>query len=99
MQIDKNKILERANQICKETLMGTLNMEFIDLGEDYITCKMPVDPSVHQPDGVLHGGATVALAESVGSFASRIFLDDPEITVRGIEISANHLKSVRSGEI
>ena len=60
---------------------------------------MPVDSSVHQPDGVLHGGATVALAESVGSFASRIFLDDPEITVRGIEISANHLKSIRSGEV
>jgi uncharacterized protein (TIGR00369 family) len=99
MQIDKNKILERANHVCKETLMGTLNMEFVDLGEDFITCKMPVDSSVHQPDGVLHGGATVALAESVGSFASRIFLDDPEITVRGIEISANHLKSIRSGEV
>ena len=99
MQIDKNKILKRANHVCKETLMGTLNMEFVDLGEDFITCKMPVHPSVHQPDGVLHGGATVALAESVGSFASRIFLDDPEITVRGIEISANHLKSVRSGEV
>ncbi|HJN53856.1 MAG TPA: PaaI family thioesterase [Flavobacteriaceae bacterium] len=99
MQIDKNKILERANHAIKETLMSTLNMEFVDVGEDYITCKMPVNSRVHQPDGVLHGGATVALAESVGSFASKFFLDDPETTIRGIEISANHLKSIISGEV
>ncbi len=99
MQIDKNKILEQANHAIKETLMSTLNMEFVDVGEDYITCKMPVNSRVHQPDGVLHGGATVALAESVGSFASKFFLDDPETTIRGIEISANHLKSIRSGEV
>ncbi len=99
MQIDKNKILEQANHAIKETLMSTLNMEFVDVGEDYITCKMPVNSRVHQPDGVLHGGATVALAESVGSFASKFFLDDPETTIRGIEISANHLKSIISGEV
>ena len=99
MQIDKNKILERANHAIKETLMSTLNMEFVDVGEDYITCKMPVNSRVHQPDGVLHGGATIALAESVGSIAAKFFLDDPEISIRGIEISANHLKSIRSGEV
>ena len=68
---DKNKILKQANDACKETLMGTLDMEFVDIGKDYITCKMPVNNRVHQPDGILHGGATLALAESVGSFASR----------------------------
>ena len=99
MQIDKNKILEQANHAIKETLMSTLNMEFVDVGEDYITCKMPVNSTVHQPDGVLHGGATIALAESVGSIAAKFFLDDPEISIRGIEISANHLKSIRSGEV
>jgi len=99
MQIDKNKILEQANHAIKETLMSTLNMEFVDVGEDYITCKMPVNSRVHQPDGVLHGGATIALAESVGSIAAKFFLDDPEISIRGIEISANHLKSIRSGEV
>ncbi len=99
MQIDKNKILEQANHAIKETLMSTLNMEFVDVGEDYITCKMPVSSRVHQPDGVLHGGATIALAESVGSIAAKFFLDDPEISIRGIEISANHLKSIRSGEV
>jgi len=52
---------------------------------------------VHQPDGILHGGATVALAETVGSFASHIFLDTDAFFVRGIDISAKHVKSVRDG--
>ena len=99
MKTDKNKILKRANDACKETLMGTLNMEFVDIGEDYITCKMPVNHKVHQPDGILHGGATLALAESVGSFASRFFINDPEVIVRGIELSANHLKSISKGDV
>ena len=60
---------------------------------------MPVNPTVHQPDGVLHGGAMVALAESVGSMASYIFLDAQKFAIRGIEISANHVKSVREGEV
>ena len=60
---------------------------------------MPVNSKVHQPDGILHGGATVALAESVGSFASRVFINDPEVIVRGIEISANHVKSVKDGYV
>jgi uncharacterized protein (TIGR00369 family) len=58
---------------------------------------MPVTPKHHQPDGVLHGGASVALAESVGSMASFIFLDGEHFYIRGIEISANHVKSVKSG--
>ncbi len=58
---------------------------------------MPVASKVHQPDGVLHGGATVALAESVGSVASHIFLDAEETYIRGIEISANHVKSIKEG--
>ena len=60
---------------------------------------MPVNSRVHQPDGVLHGGATAALAESVGSFAAHIFLNLNEVFVRGIEISANHLKSVTEGYV
>ena len=99
MQKDKSKIIEQANLISIDTLMGTLDMEFIDIGEDYITCKMPVNNKVYQPDGILHGGATLALAESVGSFASRFFINDPEVTVRGIELSANHLKSISKGDV
>ncbi|MBK5192024.1 MAG: hotdog fold thioesterase, partial [Flavobacteriaceae bacterium] len=94
----KEEILAKCNAMCKNTLMETLNIEFIDIGEDFVTARMPVNSKVHQPDGVLHGGATVALAESVGSVASQIFLDSSEFFIRGIEISANHLKSIREGE-
>lgn len=77
--------------------METLEIEFIDAGNDFLMAKMPVTTKVHQPDGVLHGGANVALAESVGSAASFLFLDGNKYIVRGIEISANHVKSVREG--
>jgi|SRR5690554_2198880 len=95
----REKILKICNESSKGTLMETLGMEFIEVGENFLVAKMPVTSKVYQPDGVLHGGATVALAESVGSAASYIFLDGKEFIVRGLEISANHVKSVREGEI
>jgi len=79
--------------------METLEMSFIDIGENFLTAKMPVNSRVFQPDGVLHGGATVALAESVGSAASYLSVDREKQMVRGIVISANHLKSVTEGFI
>ena len=88
-----------CNEMSKNTLMATLEMEFIDAGEDFLTAKMPVNPRVHQPMGLLHGGASVALAESVGSAASMIFVNPEKQEVRGIEISANHLRSKREGII
>lgn len=99
MQLSKEDVLFEANRACKNTLMETLQIEFVDFGEDFVTAKMPVNSRVYQPDGVLHGGATVALAESVGSFAAHIFMNLDEVFVRGIEISANHLKSVREGNV
>ncbi|WP_224490300.1 PaaI family thioesterase [Robertkochia flava] len=96
---DKEKMLARCNAITKNTLMETLNITYTDIGEDYLTARMPVDEKVHQPDGVLHGGATVALAESVGSAASLIFLDNEKVFIRGVEIAANHVSSVRSGYV
>ncbi|WP_298476352.1 hotdog fold thioesterase [uncultured Maribacter sp.] len=93
----KNKILKICNESSKNTLMETLEIEYIDVGEDFLIAKMPVTSKVHQPDGVLHGGATAALAESVGSTASYVFLDGQNFFVRGIEISANHVKSVKEG--
>ena len=97
MSLTKEVVLQRANAACKNTLMETLNIEVVDYGENFLTARMPVTPKVHQPDGVLHGGATAALAESVGSFASHIFTDTENLFVRGLEITANHLKSVKSG--
>ena len=72
---------------------------YTDVGEDFLVADMPVTPKVHQPEGVLHGGATVALAESVGSAASFIFLNGQEVVVRGLEISANHIKSKSKGMV
>ncbi len=99
MQFDKEAILEICNKFSKSTLMETLQIEYVDAGEDFLTAKMPVNPSVHQPMGILHGGASVALAESVGSAASHIFIDTEKFVVKGLEISANHLKSKREGEV
>ena len=97
LKMKKEQILSITNEICKNTLMETLMIEFIDAGENFLKARMPVNNKVHQPDGVLHGGATAALAESVGSAAVFILNKDPNIQVRGIEITANHLKSVSKG--
>lgn len=97
MKNRKEVILSRCNAMCKNTLMETLEIEFIDATEDTLTAKMPVNARVHQPDGVLHGGASVALAESIGSAGAFVFLDADEVNIRGIEISANHVKSIKEG--
>lgn len=85
------------NNISKNTLMETLDIRFTEIGTDFVKATMPVNSRVHQPMGLLHGGATVALAESVGSVASYLFLNSDQFEVRGIEISANHLKSKKEG--
>lgn len=95
----KEEMLELSKKVCKNTLMETLEIEFTEIGDDYLIAKMPVTSRVHQPDGVLHGGASVALAESVGSMASYVFLDTEKFYIRGIEISANHLKSISEGVV
>src|SRR5690606_10952078 len=97
MSLTKEIIIAKANAASKNTLMETLQIEVVDYGDDFLVARMPVTSRVHQPDGVLHGGATAALAESVGSFASHIFIDTEKFFVRGPEITANHIKSVNDG--
>lgn len=97
MQPTREDVITKANKVCKNTLMETLQIEIVDYGTDFLIARMPVNSRVHQPDGILHGGATVALAESVGSFAAHIFIDTEAFFVRGLEISANHLKSIKEG--
>ncbi len=77
--------------------METLDIKYIEIGDDYLVASMPVNKRVHQPMGLLHGGATVSLAESVGSMASHLFIDRNKYEARGIEIAANHVKSKKSG--
>ena len=99
--ISKQEVLDRCNSRKKGTLMETLDITFVDVDfeDQSITAKMPVTQSVHQPDGVLHGGATAALIETVGSVAVFVFKQTENLLVRGIEISANHLKSIREGDV
>ena len=99
MKYTKDEILAISKKMCKNTLMETLEIEFIEVGDDFLIARMPVTPRVHQPDGVLHGGASVALAESVGSAGAYFFLNSKDIVIRGIEIAANHVKSVRDGYV
>lgn len=96
---NKETLLEQCNLMCKNTLMETLGISFIDYSANSLTARMPVNAKVHQPDGVLHGGASVALAESVGSAGAFLFLDTKNSVVRGIEIAANHIKSVKEGYV
>lgn len=97
MKNTKEELLRKCNAICKNTLMETLEITFIDVTDSTLVAKMPVNKRVHQPDGVLHGGASVALAESVGSAAAIVFLGAKDVSLRGLEISANHVKSVKDG--
>ena len=96
---DRDTMLQLCNEWSKNTLMNTLDIVYTDAGEDFLTATMPVNPRVHQPMGLLHGGATVALAESVGSAASLLFINAEKQEARGIEISANHLRSKREGTV
>ena len=95
--MNQSKILEKINKMSSNTLMETLKITFTEIGDNYVVCKMPVTSEVHQPSGILHGGATAALVETVGSFASRYFIKNKDLSIRGIEISTNHVRSVSEG--
>jgi 1,4-dihydroxy-2-naphthoyl-CoA hydrolase len=91
--------LETLNAGGKGTLMGPLGIEFTEIGEDFVRGTMPVDARTHQPYGLLHGGASVALAETLGSMGANMCVDSTRYLCVGQEINANHLKSVRSGRV
>ncbi|PHR13064.1 MULTISPECIES: PaaI family thioesterase [Aequorivita] len=99
MKYTNDEILAACNKMCQNTLMETLGIEFTEVGDNFLVARMPVTTRVHQPDGVLHGGASVALAESVGSAAAFMFLNAKDVVIRGIEIAANHVKSVSDGYV
>lgn len=91
--------IEGINQFSQDTMVEHLGIEIIELGSDYIIGKMPVDQRTHQPLGMLHGGASVALAETLGSIASTLTVNQKLQYCVGLEINANHIKSVRSGYV
>ena len=97
--MDTESLLAAFNARNKNTLMETLDIEYVAIGDDFLTAKMPVSPKVHQPYGQLHGGATAALAETVGSAASNFFIDNKNQFINGIQLSINHIKSKREGTV
>ncbi|GAB2802703.1 hotdog fold thioesterase [Dyella kyungheensis] len=88
--------LERINGWSANTMMETLGIRFTEIGDDWLRGTMPVDHRTHQPYGLLHGGASVVLAETLGSSAAMLSLDPSEVAV-GLDINANHIRGVRSG--
>ena len=88
--------LESLNKWSRNTLAEHLGIEFVEIGDDFLVAQMPVNAKTHQPLGLLHGGASVALAETLGSVAATLCVDENKFCV-GLEINANHVKGVRKG--
>ena len=95
--MNKQEIIDRIHSRSTSTMVENLGIEIIDVGRNFISGKMPVDERTKQPFGLLHGGASVALAETLGSIGAGMQIDHSSQSVVGIEINANHLKSVKSG--
>jgi 1,4-dihydroxy-2-naphthoyl-CoA hydrolase len=93
-----NKNIVLADLVTGEKNMGThLGMEWVEIGADFLKMSMPVDERTKQPYGLLHGGASCALAETVGSVASALVIDTEKYICVGLEINANHVRAVRNG--
>lgn len=94
----KDSSLARLNQLSENTIIALLGIEYIQIGDDFLQATMPVDARTHQPHGLLHGGASVVLAETVGSVAGNLTVSANKVCV-GLEVNANHLRSVKSGVV
>ena len=95
--MDKKHIIEKVNNSFQDTMMSVLGIEITDFGDDYISGKMPVDTRTKQPFGLLHGGASAAFAETLGSIGAGKHVDLEEYSVVGVELNSSHLKAVRAG--
>ncbi|MCJ8291539.1 MAG: PaaI family thioesterase [Crocinitomicaceae bacterium] len=91
--------IELVNAMNKNTMMETLGIRCVEIGDDYLIATMPVDHRTHQPMGLLHGGASAALIETIGSMGSVLLIDIDKYAPVGLEINANHLGGVKSGSV
>ncbi len=91
--------IEIVNGWSRNTLMQTLGIECLEIGSDFLVARMPVDARTHQPMGLLHGGASMALIESIGSMGSSLLLDLAREQPVGVEINANHVRAVTQGHV
>ncbi len=88
---------EAANKRSEGTMLSHLGIEFIEIGPDFMSARMPVDHRTHQPLGIMHGGASCVLAETVGSTAANYCVDQSKSYCVGLDINTNHIRSIRSG--
>lgn len=95
----KNVPLEEVNALNKNTMMEVLGIECVEIGEDFIRSRMPVQSATKQPMGLLHGGASAALIESIGSMGSALILDLTKEAPVGLEVNANHVSSATDGHV
>ncbi len=93
----KEYSLEHLNKRSENNMTSFLDIKFTEIGADFIKATMPVNERTKQPAGILHGGASVVLAEGIGSTASNLILDPEKFMGVGLEINANHLRPVKSG--
>lgn len=91
--------LERINALARGTMIEHIGIEYTDVGRDYLRGTMPVDERTIQPFGILHGGASIALAETLGSMAANMCVDASSQTCVGLDVSANHVKQVTGGSV
>jgi 1,4-dihydroxy-2-naphthoyl-CoA hydrolase len=91
--------IQQANDRCKNTMVEHLSLEFIEVGDDYLIARMPVDQRTRQPLGIMHGGASCFLAESVGSTAANFCVDNTKQYCVGLDINTNHIRSIREGYV
>jgi 1,4-dihydroxy-2-naphthoyl-CoA hydrolase len=89
--------LDQLRERSARTLMDHLGIEYLEIGDEYLKARMPVDSRTRQPDGILHGGASVALAETLGSVAAGLCVDREKKRIVGLEINANHIRPVTDG--
>ena len=97
--MNKTFNIDKINNFNSKTMVGHIGIEILEANNEYVLGRMPVDKRTIQPYGLLHGGASVAFAESLGSYAGSLHVNWEKEAVVGIEINANHLKSVRSGYV
>jgi 1,4-dihydroxy-2-naphthoyl-CoA hydrolase len=95
--INPEASLDILNESSKNTMIEHLGIIYTELGKDYISARMPVDYRTHQPHGLLHGGASVALAETLGSVAANLSVDQEKYQCVGLEINSNHVRSMQVG--
>lgn len=93
----KNTDLTQLNASSKDTMMEVLGIKYTEIGEDYICGTMPVDKRTHQPMGIMHGGASAALIETLGSIGSHLFIDRETQFSSGLDLNINHIRAMRTG--